>query len=144
MAVQLATRYGVHNRTSNYGEELLANDGNGDLYDPDGPTPGDLPIDTQALLRDKYLKEAFFELRYVAEECVERGELTYPPSIEDTLELANIVYLERYANSGLPRTELIDFLVAALIECLEARKVQLDEKVVEDYVRTVHEAAALQ
>jgi hypothetical protein len=105
--------------------------GNGAMYLED-QTDFSLPRDVAAELEERYLEEAALIINQLAEMCIERGELTYPPSPEDTLELATELFEEHFVGSGLPRLEIIDVFTAVLLE-----------KISERHRTTVHDLAML-
>ncbi len=123
--IESASNFGCANRTTNGGHALRASNGNGELYRVDDRhLEGEftLPSDAASELEPYYLEEAAIVIGELARDCVERGELEYPPDVSATLELATGLYDEHFAHEGFDRSMIIEMFIGALLESTKAKR----------------------
>lgn len=141
MSTVSAKEFGNKVRFTGYGEYLKANDGDG-MLKGETLTAGE---------QDVYFatdSEVLAAARHAAAKDIEYGSVTYPPSIERTLELADDFYATYLFDSGYDRVEAKDRYVAMVIELLEQKQKEgadvrafESEEAVRDYVESVHSQA---
>ncbi len=102
MAYQPATKFGNASNETKYGDPLVANDGNGDLRDPieylrTWNAPNFVTPEELTLL-----------IAHSAALDIQRGELAYPPDVEQTIKLATSFYDTYLSDIDTDRVEVID------------------------------------
>lgn len=138
MAYKSVKHYGAHTDRSIYGDRLLASDGNGMTY-------GEMRIQNCPETNIVTPEELTILIQACANKDILAGNITRPPQVETTLELAAEFYDVYLYDTSLDRVEVTDRYAVELITQLEAAE-DIDyqpahEEVVE-YVTTVHEAVA--
>lgn len=136
MGLVEAKQFGVNAQQTRFGEPLMAQDGNGDLYEES----------TRILVPESYRvpvtpEEVSLLIYHGARRDIARRRLEYPPEVERALELAAEFYETYLYDMDMSRIEVIDRYTVALIEQLvtsDEVSRRADEEFVERYVRAVH------
>lgn len=139
MALVSAEKFGVHASNTIHGEPLLASDGNGDLLDEAIEASVASAYET-AVSADELARLIY----HGASKDIATGQISRPPKVERTLELAQSFYDTYLFDTLVDRVEVVSRYAAALIEQLEALpelEVPMNEEYVKQYVGSIHDLA---